>query len=76
MGQNVEWDKLSNGNMERKIYVNIFFFFNTTNMYILIMIIFTLMFMYFLKKQLDTICIIMSKMVKNVENVRGSVYLK
>ncbi len=39
-------------------------------MYILIKIIFTLMFMYFLKIPLDTICIVMSKMVKNVENVR------
>ncbi len=66
----VEWDKMSNGNMVRKICVNIFFIFITTKLYILIIIIFTLMFMYFLKIPLDTICIVMSKMVKNVENVR------
>jgi hypothetical protein len=55
MGQNVEW-KYGKKNM-----CKYFCFFITTNMYILIMIIFTLMFMYFLKKPLDNICIVMSK---------------
>jgi hypothetical protein len=57
MGQNVEW-KYGKKNMYKY-----FWFFITTNMYILIMIIFTLMFMYLKKKPLDTICIVMSKMV-------------
>ncbi len=70
MGQNVEWK------YGMKNIFKYFCFFITTNMYMLIMIIFTLMFMYFLKKPLDTICIIMAKMVKNVENVRKCVYLK
>jgi hypothetical protein len=58
MGQNVEcknaeWDKMSNGNMVRKICVNIFGFVLLLSDYMGTAVLHT--------DKLDTICIIMSK---------------
>ncbi len=58
MGQNVkckntEWDKMSNGNMERKICVNIFGFLLLLSDYMGTAVLHT--------DTLDTICIIMLK---------------